>query len=179
MFWQINRIQGQTHDSPVSLGADRDLELIFCRAGPACFYIEMKRRLSILVTAIFSAVVLPAFAVQSIVDTLNLGSTSSASGHAFQWPDAFQNPKVVPQVMKGLEAIDSPDAFSGPAARRCLYEASAIEPGRDSDKAGQTNQRNLGVGTNYGEPTAKGLTREPGYVGCYGEVPDWAWPGEN
>ena len=74
---------------------------------------------------------------------------------------------------RGLETLGSANAFSEPAARRYLYEAIALEPWRDSDKDGQANQRNWGVGTNYWELTAKGLTRELGYVGYYGEVLDW------
>ena len=39
------------------------------------------------------------------------------------------------------------------------------KPGPDS--------RRWNVGTNYWQLTAKGLTKELGYVGYYGEVLDW------
>ena len=79
---------------------------------------------------------------------------------------------------RGLEAIDPINAFTEAQARRYLYEALALEPWRDSDPGGgeaaEHSGRTWGVGTNYWQLTAKGLTRELGYVGYYGEVLDWA-----
>ena len=76
---------------------------------------------------------------------------------------------------RGLEVVDPAKAFSESTVRRYLYEAVGLEPWRDSDKDGDegSGQRNWGVGTNYWELTQKGLTRELGYVGYYGEVLDW------
>ncbi len=74
---------------------------------------------------------------------------------------------------RGLEVVDPDKAFSEPVARRYLYEAIALEPWRDSDQDGTGDRRGWGVGTNYWELTDKGLTRELGYVGYYGEVLDW------
>jgi len=78
---------------------------------------------------------------------------------------------------RGLEAVDSPGAFTEADARRYLYEALALEPWRDSDPGGgaaaEHSGTTWGVGTNYFQLTAKGLTRELGFVGYYGEVLDW------
>ncbi|HEU5397102.1 MAG TPA: hypothetical protein VFV81_08035, partial [Verrucomicrobiae bacterium] len=78
---------------------------------------------------------------------------------------------------RGLEVVDPAKAFSEPEVRRYLYEAVGLEPWRDSDAgagiAAETGRRSWGVGTNYWELTEKGLTRELGYVGYYGEVLDW------
>ena len=72
---------------------------------------------------------------------------------------------------RGLEVVDPANAFSEDAVRRYLYEAVGLEPWRDSDPG--ADSRSWGVGTNYWELTAKGLTKELGYVGYYGEVLDW------
>ena len=70
---------------------------------------------------------------------------------------------------RALEIVDPTNAFSEKEALRYLYEAVGLEPWRDSDGV-----RTWSVGTNYWQITAKGLTRELGYVGYYGEVLDWA-----
>ena len=77
---------------------------------------------------------------------------------------------------RGIEIVDPAKALSESAARRYLYESLALEPWRDSDTdAGEdSGRRNWGVGTNYWQLTQKGLTRELGFVGYYGEVLDWA-----
>lgn len=72
---------------------------------------------------------------------------------------------------RALEVVDPPKALSEAVARRYLYEALSLEPWRDSDP-GPESQR-WEVGTNYWELTAKGLTKELGFVGYYGEVLDW------
>jgi hypothetical protein len=74
---------------------------------------------------------------------------------------------------RGLEALGSTNAFSEPAARRYLYEAVALQPWSDSDQDVSDERHSWNVGTNYWELTSKGLTRELGYVGYYGEVLDW------
>ena len=78
---------------------------------------------------------------------------------------------------RGVAAIDPTNALPESVIRRYLYESVGLEPWRDSDKGGsgaaETGGRNWGVGDNYWELTAKGLTKELGYVGYYGEVLDW------
>jgi len=73
---------------------------------------------------------------------------------------------------RALEVVDPATALSEAAARRYLYEAMSLEPWRDSDPG--PGSRRWEVGTNYWELTAKGLTKELGFVGYYGEVLDWA-----
>jgi hypothetical protein len=79
---------------------------------------------------------------------------------------------------RAVEVVDPANALSEIAARRYLYESVGLEPWRDSDPGGdaarETAGRGWNVGTNYWELTAKGLTKELGYVGYYGEVLDWA-----
>jgi len=72
---------------------------------------------------------------------------------------------------RGVEAIDPAKALSETAVRRYLYESIGLEPWRDSDTG--DNSHAWGAGTNYWQLTAKGLTKELGYVGYYGEVLDW------
>jgi len=78
---------------------------------------------------------------------------------------------------RGMAVVDPAKALPESAARRYPYEAVGLEPWRGSDARAEpraeTADRGRGVGTNYRELTAKGLTREPGYVGYYGEVLDW------
>jgi hypothetical protein len=73
---------------------------------------------------------------------------------------------------RGLEVVDPAKALSEPDARRYLYEAVGLEPWRDSDPGPDSHRWD--VGTNYWQLTDKGLTRELGFVGYYGEVLDWA-----
>ena len=80
---------------------------------------------------------------------------------------------------RAVETIDPASALSESAARRYLYESVGLEPWRDSDPGGEaapeTGGRGWNVGTNYWELTSKGLTKELGFVGYYGEVVlDWA-----
>ncbi len=87
---------------------------------------------------------------------------------------------------RGVEVCDPAQAMPEAQIRRYLYESVGLEPWRDSD-SGATNDptqtgfdtahdRKTGwnVGSDYWEITHKGLTRELGYVGTYGEVIDWA-----
>jgi hypothetical protein len=69
---------------------------------------------------------------------------------------------------RGVEVLDPSKALSEPEARRYLYESVGLEPWRDSDPGG--NRWN--VGPNYMQLTEKGLSKELGYVGTYGEVID-------
>lgn len=81
------------------------------------------------------------------------------------------------QANRGIAVLSPEKAFPEAKAKRYLYEAVGIEPWRDSDTDEQTTpelgRRNWGVGKNYWQLTSKGLTRELGYVGYYGEVIDW------
>ncbi|HEX7618230.1 MAG TPA: hypothetical protein VF480_05870, partial [Verrucomicrobiae bacterium] len=72
---------------------------------------------------------------------------------------------------RGLEAVDPAGALSEAEVRRYLYEAIGLEPWRDSDPG--ADSQTWGVGTNYWQLTTKGLTKELGFVGYYGEVLDW------
>jgi hypothetical protein len=77
----------------------------------------------------------------------------------------------------GVEVVDPAKALPEKEVRRYLYESIGLEPWRDSDPGGgiaaETGRRNWGAGTNYWELTAKGLSKELGYVGYYGEMLDW------
>ena len=78
---------------------------------------------------------------------------------------------------RGLEVVDPTNALPENEVRRYLYESTGLQPWRDSDPGGgtapETGRTSWGVGTNYWELTAKGLTKELGFVGYYGEVLDW------
>ncbi len=79
---------------------------------------------------------------------------------------------------RGVAVVDPAHALPEKEIRRYLYESIGLEPWRDSDAGGEgpaerAGSRNWGVGSNYWQLTAKGLTKELGYVGYYGEVLDW------
>jgi hypothetical protein len=78
---------------------------------------------------------------------------------------------------RGVAVVDPSKAVPENEIRRYLYESVGLEPWRDSDPGGEaaveTRGRGWNVGTNYWQLTAKGLTKELGYVGYYGEVLDW------
>jgi hypothetical protein len=77
---------------------------------------------------------------------------------------------------RGVAVLESAKTMPEQQARRYLYESVGLEPWRDSD-LDITNKdepsRSWGIGPNYMQISAKGLTRELGYVGRYGEVIDW------
>ena len=73
---------------------------------------------------------------------------------------------------RGLQSLGSPQAWPETQARRYLYEAIGLQPWLGSDLPGGGSEKP--VGENYLQLTARGLTRELGYVGSYGEVVDWA-----
>ena len=68
---------------------------------------------------------------------------------------------------RGIEAIDLSHAEPEDKVRRYLYEALAIQPwlGSETDKGPEKP-----LGDDYWELTPKGLTKELGFVGYYGEV---------
>ena len=85
---------------------------------------------------------------------------------------------------RGVEALDPGKAMPETAARRYLYEAVGLEEwrGDDTPDGGHTYDAGGPDGTKrepyhvargYHLTTRKGLTRELGYVGYYGEVLDW------
>ena len=68
---------------------------------------------------------------------------------------------------RGLQLLDPANAFPEVAVRRYLYEATGVEPWRGSDTAEGSD---LPDGAHYHLVMRKGLTRELGYVGGYGET---------
>ncbi len=76
----------------------------------------------------------------------------------------------IQRANSGIAAIDPAHALPEARMRRYLYESIGLEPwlGSETD-AGPAKP----VGEDYLQITAKGLTRELGYVGYYGEVLDW------
>ena len=78
---------------------------------------------------------------------------------------------------KGIRVLDASQAMPEPQVMRYLYESVGLEAWRDSDPGGsaaaETNGKGWNIAPGYMEVTSKGLTRELGYVGGYGEVLDW------
>jgi hypothetical protein len=72
---------------------------------------------------------------------------------------------------RGIAAIDPTNALPEQRMRELLYQAVGISPwlGNEND-----NGWDKSMGDNYYQLTQKGLTRELGFVGYYGEVLDWA-----
>ena len=68
---------------------------------------------------------------------------------------------------RAVAAIDSPNAWPDEQAKRYLYEALGLQPwlGADTDHGSEKQW-----GANYFQITDKGLSRELGYVGGYGEI---------
>lgn len=69
---------------------------------------------------------------------------------------------------RGLRLLDESQALPEAQAMRYLYEATGLQPwlGNDTDDGGSAQP----YGTNYLQITRKGLSRELGYVGTYGET---------
>lgn len=85
---------------------------------------------------------------------------------------------------RGIGMLDPAKAMPEQDARRYLYEAAGLEPWRGDDLPGGAHRYGAGgpdgtdkgaykLGQHYHEITDKGLSRELGYVGNYGEVLDW------
>ena len=72
---------------------------------------------------------------------------------------------------RGLAVVAPAQAWPEEKARRYLYEALGLQPWLGSDLMDGGSARS--VGDNYFQLTGKGLTKELGYVGSYGEVVDW------
>ncbi len=71
---------------------------------------------------------------------------------------------------RGIAAIDPPHALPDMQTRHYLYQSVGLEPWLGSDTPHGPEKP---LGEQYYELTAKGLTRELGFVGYYGEVLDW------
>jgi hypothetical protein len=71
---------------------------------------------------------------------------------------------------RGIAVMNPAQAMPEEQIRHYLYQSVGLEPwlGSDSDSGSEKP-----VGDHYLELTNKGLTRELGYVGAYGEVLDW------
>ena len=72
---------------------------------------------------------------------------------------------------KAMIDLGSKDALSEQDALHYLYEAVGIQPWLGSD--GEDGKPVKNLGDNYWQLTEKGLTKELGFVGNYGEVIDW------
>jgi hypothetical protein len=73
---------------------------------------------------------------------------------------------------RGLQVIDPAHAFTEEQALRYVYEATGVLPWLGNDLPNGKSERRLG--DDFHVLTEKGLSRELGYVGYYGEVIDWA-----
>jgi hypothetical protein len=78
---------------------------------------------------------------------------------------------------RALEILVPDKALPEDVALRYLHEAAGIEAWKGSDKDVPGTQgfsrTDWTVGDNYYQLTSKGLTKELGFVGYYGEVLDW------
>ncbi len=71
---------------------------------------------------------------------------------------------------RGLAVVAPAAAMPEERARRYLRESIGLEPWLGSEENGEPRKP---LGDAFYQTTAKGLTRELGYVGIYGEVLDW------
>ncbi len=71
---------------------------------------------------------------------------------------------------QGLAALDPALALPRSQVLNYLYQSVGLEPWLGSETG---HGPDLALGNHYWELTAKGLTKELGYVGYYGEVLDW------
>ena len=71
---------------------------------------------------------------------------------------------------RGLQVVAPDRAMPEQEARRYLYESVGLQPWLGSEKGGVPTKP---LGDDYWQLTRKGLTKELGYVGYYGEVLDW------
>ncbi|MEA5429289.1 hypothetical protein [Arcicella lustrica] len=72
---------------------------------------------------------------------------------------------------KGLQVVAPEKASDENKVLHYLYESVGLEPWLSSDD--QQGKPTKTAGNDYWQLTAKGLTKELGYVGNYGEVLDW------
>ncbi len=71
---------------------------------------------------------------------------------------------------KGIAVVSPSIALPEKQALQYLYESTGLEPWLGSEKDGKPTRP---LGDAYYQLTAKGLTKELGFVGNYGEVLDW------
>ncbi|MEO8613584.1 MAG: hypothetical protein ABI600_00460 [Luteolibacter sp.] len=71
---------------------------------------------------------------------------------------------------RGIAVLTPSKALPEKQALRYLYESVGLEPWLGSEKNGKPTTP---LGNAYYQLTAKGLTKELGFVGIYGEVLDW------
>lgn len=71
---------------------------------------------------------------------------------------------------RGIAVMTPSQALPEKQARRYLYESVGIEPWLGSEKNGKPVRT---LGDSFYQLTARGLTKELGFVGNYGEVLDW------
>jgi hypothetical protein len=71
---------------------------------------------------------------------------------------------------RGIAVVDPASALPEKAAIRYLYESIGLEPWLGSEKDGKPTRP---LGDSFYQTTSKGLTKELGFVGNYGEVLDW------
>ena len=74
---------------------------------------------------------------------------------------------------RGVAAIDQAHALPEASMLNLLYQSVGLNPWLGSMKADDSGPE-MPLGTDYWEVTAKGLTKELGFTGYYGEVLDWA-----
>jgi len=75
------------------------------------------------------------------------------------------------QANRGLSLLSPDDAWPEARARMWIAESIGLSPWLGSELPDGTRTQPLG--SDYPVVTPKGLTRELGYVGSYGEVTDW------
>lgn len=75
------------------------------------------------------------------------------------------------QANRGLRLLSSVDAWPEEQAREWLYESVGLSPWRGPERA--DGSKTWRLGHDYYVVSPKGLTRELGYVGTYGEIADW------
>lgn len=71
---------------------------------------------------------------------------------------------------RGIAVVSRQHALPEKQALRYLYESIGLEPWLGSEKEGKATKP---LGDSYFQLTSKGLTKELGFVGTYGEVIDW------
>ena len=71
---------------------------------------------------------------------------------------------------RGIAVVAPASALPEKHALRYLHEPIGLEPWLGSEKNGRPNRK---LGDDFYQLTAKGLTKELGFVGNYGEVLDW------
>lgn len=98
---------------------------------------------------------------------------ASVEGHRLHGRRFYTNQSMIVDynlyaANRGLLILDPSQALPEAEALRYIYEAIGLLPWSGNDLAGGGHENPYG--TNYFEVTHKGLTRELGYVGTYGET---------